>query len=272
MAEWPFTRGGIWKAFGIDATTSLSQVITAGGSNNTKSSWAQLGSSTLAYAAKACMVALGGNGTAGRQFAIDIGIGTSGNEKVLYGDLGYGAAGNEQGRNYLLLPCNLPAGTQINVRSQANTASSTTQVACYFLHSGLFPAVMGDTVTSYGMTVSAATNGVSVDGSTANNWGSWTTIVASTTYHHKGLLPYMSYHDSSTNNINCVWEIAVGGAGAEKVLMRFNGCIQGTTEMHFPMVLGPFACSIPAGSTIRMRMQGDNATNDLSEWGLLGIS
>lgn len=121
--------GGSVTTIGADTSTTKGVVVDAGASSNTKGSWVEIIASTVEDY-KGFFLGVGTNNnsavaTAGR-FLMDIGVGGSGSEEVIYPDL----ALMTETRDVVNYPnyyrgISIPSGSRIAVRMQANTTDAT---------------------------------------------------------------------------------------------------------------------------------------------------
>jgi hypothetical protein len=188
-------------------------------------------------------------------------------------DIGFGAAGFEQvvvpnifwckasgGANLVMsipLPLYIPAGTRVSARTQASVASHALGTLLSVGTQGFVPSSPLTRVTDYG-TATGSSGGTSVDpGATANTKGAWTQMVASTTHPIKYL--FMCQGSPTARTTGCWWlfDIGIGGAGSEQVLVPNLNTAQGglgtTANVQVPCSHGPFPVSIPAGTRLSVR-------------------
>lgn len=257
MDCWNFSHGGLYEELGmVTSGATFMQTVTTGGTN-AKGSWAQLGSSTLAHAAKGVIVHIKGVGNSFRHL-VDIGVGTTGNEVVLLENVPWLFSNSATNVYRAYFPCDLPSGTQINVRAQTNqTGGGTLIVGCHFLKAPMFPWAAGSIVDDYGASL-ADTQGTSVAaGAVANTYGSWTEITASTTRAYKGLILTPGYTAAGTTP-KFIIDVGVGSAGNENVILKEITGTRGA-DIGSPVGLTVLPCNLPAGSRVAMRVQSDVA-------------
>lgn len=102
--------------------------------------------------------------------------------------------------------------------------------------------------TDYG-TVTGSTSGTAVTGGASGVAGSWVQLVASTAIDACWIT--VALRDATGSGFNAFVDIAVGGAGSEKVIISSLG-MEYTGEPHYS-----FPISIPAGSRISARSTSD---------------
>lgn len=108
-----------------NGSVGVNTVVTSGSTANTKGSWASIG--TTLY--DACWLRLqrsySSNTSGSFSVAMDLGVGSSGNQFVLVPDLMIATGGQFQAAySQLSLPLSIPAGTNLWIRSQSNLASN----------------------------------------------------------------------------------------------------------------------------------------------------
>jgi hypothetical protein len=253
MDCWNFSPSSCgYQEFGAQTASTFGQTLVTGGTN-AKGSWAQLGSTTLAHCAKGVIVSIKGVTNGARHF-VDLGIGTSGNEVVLIENIPWLFSNSATNINRSYFPCDIPAGTQINVRSQTNTVGgSTTIVMAHFLRAPLFPWAAGQIVDDYGADTST-TNGTTVTAAVATHTkGSWAQLTASTARAYKGIIITPGY-TSTGSNIVQVLDVGIGAAASEQVIIE-NICMTRGADIGSPTGLTMLPCNIPAGARVVMRSQ-----------------
>ncbi|MCI0564362.1 MAG: hypothetical protein MN733_38305, partial [Nitrososphaera sp.] len=237
-----------------------------------KGSWVQLIASTT-YPAKMAYIALDGNGAAGPDFLVDIGVGAAASEVVVFPNLICGSAGNRQIKFMYLFPCDIPAGSRISARSQGNPGSGNPVSAQVMLaHSGMFPNLMGTHVKEYGIDTSL-TLATSVQSSASINVkGSYAQVTASTSFHMKGLVIAQQSENVTAVNVNSLLDVAIGGAGVEQIIISNYGIQKQNSGECFEVrsLIHPIPVSIPAGSRIAIRTQSDQASST-ARFGFYGI-
>lgn len=115
--------------YGADTATSRGTTITAPGALNTKGAWTQIAASTAVEHGLVLVCPQGAAGTAmaASGVLIDIGIGGSGSEAVLIGDIAIVGSTAElyQARSPLTYGVPIPAGSRLSARyARANTGNA----------------------------------------------------------------------------------------------------------------------------------------------------
>lgn len=134
-----FARGflppyGLQRAevYGVFVSSSSATSVDPGATANTKGAWAQIVASTsrpirylVAFISPNDGAQLQDNG-----WLIDLGIGTSGQEKVLIPNIPSTSdnADEPEHQQYLCLPCHIPAGTRIACRAQSTSTDASDRI------------------------------------------------------------------------------------------------------------------------------------------------
>ena len=269
MSEWSGWRGGGLEVI-ADATGGIAGSATA----NQKSAWTELTAATP-FDLHGFLIQTGEcNPTA--TYLVDIGIGPSGSEVVLWPDLLMGANG-QMSLNVTWVPLFIPAGTRIAARVQSSTGDSTDKARWRILGGRSpfpFPVPLCSRVIAYGADT-ADSGGTTVDpGATANTKGAWYEVTAATTAETKVL--YLALGTRGNSAMADGWgevDIAVGAAGSEQVIFTEQRIRLRATEDIFPPLVGPIPVSIPAGTRLAVRAQCSitDATDRLFDVALYGL-
>jgi hypothetical protein len=282
------TLGGGQKWVGGTTVNSRGQSVTPSATANTKGSYAQLLSGAGNTADAACVVLDLTNGSANTDYLVDLAIGAAGSEQIIATNLfmsgGGGLAGNLV-YSYIL-PIAIPTGTRIAARCQAGTASAASlHATLHVMAQGFLPSAPLQRLTAYGPNT-ADSGGVSVDpGGTANTKPStWTEITSSTTNPMRMLYAAFGLAQNSAPS-TATWlvdlgigasgsEIGIGGSSATTGLVSLPFRVGVLTDFLWsPLVVGPLAVSIPAGTRLAARAQCSitDATDRLFDVMLYGI-
>lgn len=193
--------------------------VTSGWTANTLGSWVEL-TPGLPYAVDSLDVSLF-TGTVNSDMLVDIGIGASGSEVVLVNSL-YNALGTDAARcSQYRLPIKLPAGTRIAARSRSNVANNAVGVVIYATASETMTVPGSSVVATYGATTGSS-RGTSLDsGGTANTYGAWTQITASTLYESRWIsIGVASGANYSLTDADRLLDIGIGESGSEVALLE----------------------------------------------------
>jgi hypothetical protein len=158
-------------------------------------------------------VSTAANSGARASTVVEFMLGGSGSEAAFIGPISIG------GRpiNIITLPCFVPAGSRISFRVRSARLSANFLYSCdYYGSPGMQDAGWPTKWIAYGVTddASANANGTLVTPGNSNAWGSWTQIVASTTYAHELWVPVL---DAGTGTaltaISYRWQYFIGSTG-----------------------------------------------------------
>jgi hypothetical protein len=240
-------------SYGASLATSSGTSITASATTNTKGAWTSLG--TLASDTSALVV---NQFPASASFSCDIGIGVSGSQVVIIKDLTIvNSAVSFVSNRSLFFPCSLPAGTQLWARCQSTAASAQVSILVTGFSGGSnsFDGWAG--LDSLGF-LSASTAGTTVTGSaTLNTKGSYVALSAATPRDYCAI----GFSDTACSVTgNFLLDIAIGAAGAERIILPNINGKQVTAETSQPFGQKLFPIFIPAGSRIAARLQGSAAS------------
>ena len=209
------------QAVGAFAGSSQGTEVDASASNNTKGSWVQLVASTTYDACMMrVMVQYAPPVSTASTGAIDIGIGSSGNEIVLVPNLICLASSAALNVNWYDIPVVIPSGTRIAARSQASTGTGGFFAVSVTLLDGAFTQIEGysgvDAVGfSAGTTLGASVN----PGGSINTKGSYTQLVASSNFSYAGFLLGFDLQNVSPAQSGWLLDIAIGTGGQEQIIL-----------------------------------------------------
>ena len=111
--------------------------------------------------------------------------------------------------------------------------------------------------TSYGVDLTNSV-GTALTGGASNTKGSYTQLVAATTFDACWIM--VSIKETSNSTTHCAVDIAIGAGGSEKVILSnlmVEGSTNGTSGAN-----SLFPCNIPAGTKISARAQNGGAVAD----------
>jgi hypothetical protein len=166
--------------------------------------------------------------------------------------------------NHIYYPIFLAAGKRITFRAKFDVRTTGSYAEMYmhfYRNKPMQTGWLGNKVTTYGYT-EATTKGVDVTpNATANTWGSWTQITASTTRYHKAIIPMffpVSNKTASTDR-GYSYQIGIGGSGSESIISPIlrQGC--GPFVDYNPR-LQPIYKDIPEGSRISVRCKSSTSS------------
>jgi hypothetical protein len=180
---------------------------------HTKGAWAELIASTTAESNLLWLrfynIATNGQATG---TLIDIGVGASGSESVIIGDVAVGSASLNNPDQAFFVPINVPAGSRIAVRGQSVRSSQGGACTVVTVAGPKMPStvdVLGtDTATSVG----------TLPGGT----GAWNEIVASTSKVYRYIILVASGSLASSGGFSTIMRLGVGASGAESIIFRLQ--------------------------------------------------
>ena len=233
---------------GVQAETATSLwgiTISGGGLANVQGAWTTVIASTPAEASWLDVTVMSGGQPA--RCAIDIGVGSAGNEVALIRDLLFMPA-----NNYFLstkgpFPLAIPAGQRLVARYR----SDYNGVDNCALQVGLYPASFSTSsfagVDSIGF-IASTTSGTSVPAGN-QTMGSYTQIIASTLRDYSGIFVI---HDSlnRTASDQGGFDISIGASGSEQVIIPHLGWTTNSNDISSGWI---YPINIPAGTRIAAR-------------------
>jgi hypothetical protein len=257
MAELGVLDASRFAAYASPASTDYGVTVTASATPHAKGTWRELVAST-AFDAAGFLFMGARNSTAGDNFLVDLGIGASGSERVLVGDILVGCGGGGRDFSQFYCPIPIPAASRLSARIQCSAASKTLMLGLLVL--GAVPALwprLARTIT-YGA-VAGTSRGTQLDpGGTANTKGAWTEIAAALTNPVKWLIGCVSRQgDATAATAFFRLDIAVGAAGVERVVvpdMLFY--IAASSDELMPRFFA-LPCALASGLRLAARCQSD---------------
>lgn len=281
MAELPISAGitSIQETSG--ATASKGVAISNPGSINTKTSYTTCIASTV-RSCSALIVQLTVDAVATNLVTsglFDIAVGASSSEVVIASNLlgqamGY-SAGFNNGTTTYVLPIQVPAGTRISARWQAQATTSRGYVTVALMSGGAGLLNGSGSVESWGLSTASSIGTVLDPGGTANTKGSYTQLVASTSRNCRevSIVLYSPDVDSAGNDqVNKFWavDIAVGAAASEVIIVPDLMASRGWSTNFSPTGSLRLPISIPAGTRISARCAStsNNATGSVRKIGI----
>lgn len=241
--------------------------LTGGATAYTKGAWTQVSASTTADTAAIMfqVIKTGGNVTS----AIDIGIGAAGSEIALVSNLLI--SNTAQIAVIYQMPLSIPAGSRLAMRMATEGTSQNVYYRVSLFDDTSLSTAAGSAIDTYGFN-SATNNGATIVGGGAAK-GAYTELTASATADLAGfLLAFDSQgHTTAANGGDIVFDIAIGAAGAEQVILpnTWNYLTAGTNVAQLQYMNTSFIpIQIPAGSRIAARAQTAISTSPDNNFGL----
>src|SRR3990172_2256036 len=274
MFNWvPHTAARSENRGAVTGSTS-GTTITSGGAGDTKGSYTDIGATTSFDYEWLLLFFWNGNTPADYTPGIAPKIG--GERFILAEDLRYCTqrASGEQWDSYAL-PLHVPSGSQLSVRCQGSGgASRTCQVVIIGYSSGPFGAPGYSRCLAF--YTPATSMGINCDPGAVANTKTRTQIIASTSDRALALLAYVGPNtDTTAAATRWLFDIEVGGAGAEQVLLPNMYSGRGAPyDIPVSMVFGPYPCDIPASSRLSCNIQCSSTTDgdrdvDVALWGFV---
>lgn len=187
-------------------------------------------------------------------FLVDVAIGDVGSEQVIIPNLAMYTNAQTAvwaSSTSIKLPINIPSGVRISARCQSLTASAVVSVFIRRYISDFKQRASLSKVTDYGTNLTTS-RGVEVTAG-GDAYGSWAEIVASTTEEIQTLGVSATRDPVSLRTGNIVYQIGVGSAGNEEVLVDGLAFSTNTSEIIMGYLTGCHDVSVPAGSRLSIR-------------------
>jgi hypothetical protein len=259
MANVNLSDAGLQAMGGQITTTSLLTSVTAGAAN-VLGNWVQLYPSTP-FPASGMVVHLGQTGLAtaaqNSQTLLDVGVGTSGAEQVIVGDM---AIGGSLPFASWLIPVAVGQGQRIAVRLRSAVASKacTMGVSIYGGGGGLEGGYKGVT---YGQVTASSRGTILTAAGATNTESAWVQLTASTTARIGWLIVGLASPNSATATAqNGLLDIGVGAAASEVPIINdipFATSANESIDHAHPLT---YAVNIPAGQRLAARYRGTSTT------------
>lgn len=252
----PLQIGPAWGRLGNFDDTNVRGTLAQGGSSGVKGSWNQLIAS-VPY--ECCGFYLSIYFRDSVDYLFDLGVGASGAEAVLVGNILGCARTTDANAHGIYFPVQLRAGVRMAARTQGSSSSANAYYGLTLFRGGP-DLVAAQKVVQYGTI--ATSRGVSVVGSSsANTFGSWTQIVATTAEEVVGLLVNISQGGGTKSNTFQRWQVGVGASGSERVILEWGSAILGGigVTMDRGTGMGILPVRIKAGQRIAVRVMNVTA-------------
>lgn len=270
--------GGKATTGDVNATASLARPEdnTSNASANTKGSWTECFASTP-YPALGINVSIAPSLNANTDRLVDIGIGAGGSELVIIADL---PAPNIADRclYHAFFPLMIPEGSRLSHRSASTTGSQGTLVGMTLIAGGFIGQHASAQVCTTLGAVSADSGGTSIDpGGTAGTKGSWVQVPSSTvtTSPFRWLgIGIQNQVNAARVTANWLMDVAIGGSGAEQIILENLHLHSETNGEVLPWFIGPFPMYVPESSQLSVRASCSitDATDRLFDVILYGLS
>lgn len=263
--SWPRSfRGSRLSQLNELLSSSEVATVTAGGTANTKGSYAQIVAS-CPFDAAGFYLHFGGGNTGTHDTLWDIAVGAAGSEQIILADFQVSVSGFTSAKTQVFVPLRIKAGERIAVRLQSTTASATLGIGIQLVAGDFFSEVGLGRATTYGA-VTADSGGTQVDsGATAHTKGAWTEIVASLTNPIRYMIVCVGSRANGVYDTSgaALHDIGVGAAASEQVLVDdLHTVVVSVMDLHDPGAFGR-PVSVAAGQRLSARAQtGVTDAND----------
>lgn len=246
-------QGNIINLTSLISSTQAGPRVTAWGAANVKGSWRELVASTdenISFLIISAQEVYGDN----KPILLDIGIGPSGSEQVIFNNLRLikrGSAGS--GCYTYVLPCNIPAGARIAGRSQSDGGGGRINCGISAIYGGgdlgaVLQTIGADTATSLGTLVAS--------GASANLKSSWVELIPETSHDIENIVMHVDHgQNQDVSSAFYLMDIAIGPSGSEVAVIENMSFSSGAVDDILTPALTPMPVQIPAGSRVSVRQQ-----------------
>ena len=253
MAQFPLAVGGGSCSGTTTSSNATSGVraVSAAATANTKGAWTELLASTVEdYDALLVHYAAA---TSNVSYLVDVGIGGAGAEVPIVSDI-HTSIGNNASE-WFVVPRAIPAGTRVSMRCASSTLSSQVRGALVGVKGGWFYPQGGGDISTYGANA-ADSGGTQLDaGATANTYGAWVQLTASTAADMKALCAKLGGINNATPTTGQgLLQLGVGAAAAEQPLVEIPFNMGTTIDNYGPLPEFWFPVSVPSGSRLAARV------------------
>lgn len=204
---------------------------------------------------------------------VDIAIGAASSEVIIVPDLLVSSRLGHPAT--VLIPLQVPAGARLSARCQCTSTTNIPRIAITLAEGP--PGLVFGAMNAHGV-ATGDSGGQSIDpGGSANTKPAapFTQIVASTTFdYHGGIIAFAAAANTAMTDANWLVEVGIGASSSERVVVPdIHLGAQTASDVLTPPFLGPFLCSIPAGSRISARAQCSitDATDRLFDIAFYGL-
>ena len=221
--------------------------ITASASANTMGAWTQLVASTTNDASWA-LVTIISNYTYYDNVAVNIGVGSSGNEIVLvpYLVCPYYWNGGQGPTFKYSFPLSIPAGTRISAQAQGSGGGENVQVSITLFDAAFTQMEGAAGVDAIGFNAASTIGTPITPGNAAQ--GAFTQIIGSTSRDYIGLFGAFDNTLSGSQSGNYEVDVAIGPSGLEQIIIP--GFLFDIAQSRIEDGMPFFPIPIPAGTRI----------------------
>lgn len=240
----PVNPDNSFEALGYAGTGALT-VVTGNATANTKGSYASLGTTSNDWAGFWLIFGQASNASARLMF--DVAIGTTVIAPNVYAEPG--AAGNAANAFSVFIPINVPASSNIQVRSQSSSGATTTGVAVRGVIRNANSPPCFNTMTA--LTADTTNTRASTVSTGFASSATWTEQIASTaaTYGAMLMIPGRSTVDPTVNQ-DVTYLLATGAASSEVEFWRQTASSKGASVYYQSNDITLIEHSVTSGSRI----------------------
>lgn len=257
---WAFANA---KDIGTVTTASLGTTIQNSGSTNTKQAWVELIASTPTDADWIEIAVEVASGNFATYSLVDIGVGPSGSQQVVFSNLSVVRNGSIPIAHYAF-PCSIPAGSSVWVRAlwDNNNTSDVMYVNAQLFQSDIGTATLGAVVDTYGVQTSTSpyTTQITLP-SSDDTMSSWTSV-ASLSYNVMGFSLHLDFGGGNSYN-GPLWfgllNIGTGASGSQTVIVSNLQFSASSPTNGLPCIYPPvtnyYPISLPSGTNVWVQAQ-----------------
>lgn len=233
------------------------------GAANTKGSWVELSASTPVDAASVGIGLSNVGATAAFNFAFDIAVGASTQEKILIENLLLShCVNNSRHTKYIILPLQIKGGSRVAARVQSPTASDLACINMTLFEGSLFGGESLAGFDDIGF-VASTTLGTTMTGTSGTTKAPYVEFASAAARDYAGLFIVAdTLNVQPAQNQYFRLDVAIGASGQEKIIiadMPFDRDY-GSGGYILPNMSEFFPIEIPAGTRIACRIASSSGT------------
>lgn len=248
---------------GGNVATSITSSATP---NGRPASYSQLWNATP-FSCQGLLLGASPGGSSVR-YAVEIGIGASGQERNIIQDFCFAA--NSRLVQWFYMPVRIPEASRIGGRLTANTASQSANFYLHLVTAGVFGLISPGRMYALGVNPTSGAYGIDVTTNVSAHNTTWNEVVASCPADIRALNFGLHTNNSAPASQGLQVQVGVGAVGSEVIVLNVNVMSGGGADQvgRNPVLWLP--CSIKAGQRIATRVEG-NSTADLVTVSLYGL-
>lgn len=237
--------------------------VTASATTNTKGAWIEI-LEDQNYPVKFLFLTISNSASdfSEGSFLIDIGVGTSGNQRVIFPNFLFTKITNfVGGRNgvYLAFPIEVPPGESVWARCQCTSSSEVVLISASGVTYGSFEKPVFQHFDVFGVNVSTSRGTLVDNDTTANAKGPWESLgtLSSTSMYYGFILAWTLGLNSGPRNQTCFIDFGVTFPGEGSVMPILENVFfnQAGNQALFPCVTPFIDFSFVPGSELHARVQ-----------------